>query len=314
MGNDGAAVLDERYVLDAVVGRGGMADVYRATDTVLEREVAVKVLRTPTASDSERARFREEAKLLAVLDHPNLVSILDAGLWADVPYLVMDLVEGDSLAPVCNGSPLPGHQVARLGAELASVLGYVHDRGIVHRDIKPSNILVGYDGDVRLADFGIARSPGGPSTHAAGSTTIGTAAYIAPEQVRGEPVTPASDVYSLGLVLLEALTGRRAYTGAPLEAAMSRLHTAPMVPTSLPTGWPGLLTQMTDADPQRRPTAEQVAQTLRGLERQPAPAPFARDDDQGQDHDRRPTATHARRPVTQRARVGLWRRIGDTQT
>jgi serine/threonine protein kinase len=270
--SEGTSVLDDRYALEAVVGRGGMADVYRATDTVLEREVAVKVLRTPATTESEWAHFRDEAKILAVLDHPNLVTILDAGLCDDVPYLVMDLVEGDSLAPFCQGSPMPGHQVARLGADLATVLAYVHARGIVHRDIKPSNILIGRDGRVRLADFGIARLHGDTSTHTAGGTTTGTAAYIAPEQVRGEPVTSASDIYSLGLVLLEALTGRRVYTGAPVEAAMARLHTAPLIPTSLPTGWPGLLTQMTDVDPARRPDADQVARTLRLLgDEQPQP-------------------------------------------
>ena len=302
MVSEGTSVLDDRYALEAVVGRGGMADVYRATDTVLEREVAVKVMRASVTTGSEWAHFRDEAKILAVLDHPNLVTILDAGLCDDVPYLVMDLVDGDSLAPFCNGSPIAGDRVARLGADLATVLAYVHRRGIVHRDIKPSNILIGRDGTVRLADFGIARPHGDTSTHSPGGTTTGTAAYIAPEQVRGEPVTSASDIYSLGLVLLEALTGRRAYEGAPVEAAMARLHAAPLVPTSLPTGWPRLLTQMTAIDPLRRPTAEQVASTLRGLEQQSG------DPTQRRGGSVRPrTARRGRR-----ARVGLWRRIGDS--
>jgi eukaryotic-like serine/threonine-protein kinase len=274
--SEGTSVLDDRYALEAVVGRGGMADVYRATDTLLEREVAVKVLRERATTDSEWAQFRDEAKILAVLDHPNLVAILDAGRYEDVPYLVMDLVDGDSLAPFCAGSPIPGHQTAQLGADLATVLGYVHARGIVHRDVKPSNILIGRDGRVRLADFGIARPRGDTTTHTAGGTTIGTAAYIAPEQVRGEPVTSASDIYSLGLVLLEALTGRRAYDGAPIDAAMARLHRAPLVPTSLPTGWPSLLTQMTDVDPARRPDAGQVARALRSLAKQPPSPTYGR--------------------------------------
>lgn len=300
--SEGTPVLDDRYALEAVVGRGGMADVYRATDTVLEREVAVKVLRTPATGDSERAHFRDEAKILAVLDHPNLVTILDAGLCDDVPYLVMDLIDGDSLAPFCHGSPIRGDRVARLGGDLATVLAYVHARGIVHRDIKPSNILVGRDGRVRLADFGIARSHGDTSTHSAGGTTIGTAAYIAPEEVQGEPVTAASDIYSLGLVLLEALTGRRAYAGPPLEAAMARLHTAPLVPTSLPTGWPRLLTLMTDVDPGRRPSAAQVATTLRGMDKQPAEPAYRRRSSEV------PRVSRRGRP----ARVGLWRSIGDS--
>jgi eukaryotic-like serine/threonine-protein kinase len=258
-------VLSDRYVLASLIGRGGMADVHRATDRVLEREVAVKVMRGEAGDPDERARFRDEAQIVAALDHPGLVSVLDAGVDGDDPYLVLDLVEGASLAAFCRGRAVPPHRVARLGADLASVLAYVHAHGIVHRDVKPSNILVGRDGTVRLADFGIARLLADPTGPGVGGATIGTAAYIAPEQVRGEPVTPASDVYSLGLVLLEALTGRRAYTGGPVEAALARLHAAPLIPTSLPTGWPALLSRMTDADPAGRPSAAEVEPALRVL-------------------------------------------------
>ena len=202
-------------------------------------------------------------RLLAALDHPSLVAVLDAGVSDDdVPYLVMELVEGESLAERCSAGPVPAAEVAAIGAELATVLSYVHERDIVHRDIKPGNILLGDDGHVRLADFGIARMLGDTTGHTLTGTTVGTAAYIAPEQVRGEPVSSASDIYSLGLVLLEALTGRRAYTGAPLEAAMSRLHAAPMIPSSLPTGWPALLTRMTGIEPAERLPVTEVATTL----------------------------------------------------
>jgi serine/threonine protein kinase len=135
----------------------------------------------------------------------------------------------------------------------------------VHRDVKPSNVLVGADGAVRLADFGIARPHGDASGHSDTGATIGTAAYLAPEQVRGDVVTPASDIYSLGLVLLEALTGRRAYPGGPMESALARLDHAPLIPSSLPTGWPALLTRMTDADPARRPSAAELVAPLRVL-------------------------------------------------
>ena len=263
---DGAGVLADRYELQSVIGRGGMADVYLATDTVLEREVAVKVLRGHTTGDEERERFRDEAQLLGALDHPNLVSVLDAGIDDDVPYLVMDYIDGQSLAKFCRGSTIPGHRVAAVGASLATVLSYVHARDIVHLDVKPSNILVGRDGVVRLADFGIARWLGDPTGETTSGTTTGTAAYIAPEQVRGETATPASDIYSLGLVLLEAHTGQRAYSGAPMEAALARLHSAPLIPSSLPTGWPSLLTQMVDADAARRPTADELVPVLRQLE------------------------------------------------
>lgn len=264
----GTGVLAGRYALDEVIGRGGMADVYRATDQVLEREVAVKVLRADTAdeSDPDRRRFREEAQMVAALDHPGLVTVLDAGVDAGVPYLVMDLVEGTSLATFCRGRQVAPHRVAYVGAELASVLAYVHEGGIVHRDVKPSNILVGSDGVVRLADFGIARVVTDPHNHTGTGQTIGTAAYLAPEQVRGEPVTAASDIYSLGLVLLEALTGTRAYTGGPMEAALARLDEAPLIPTSLPTGWPALLSRMTAFEPADRPTAQEIVPVLRALE------------------------------------------------
>ena len=264
----GTGVLAGRYALDEVIGRGGMADVYRATDQVLEREVAVKVLRADTAdeSDPDRRRFREEAQMVAALDHPGLVTVLDAGVDDGVPYLVMDLVEGTSLATFCRGRQVAPHRVAYVGAELASVLAYVHEGGIVHRDVKPSNILVGSDGVIRLADFGIARVVTDPNSHTGTGQTIGTAAYLAPEQVRGEPVTAASDVYSLGLVLLEALTGTRAYTGGPMEAALARLDEAPLIPTSLPTGWPALLSRMTAFEPADRPTAQEIVPVLRALE------------------------------------------------
>jgi eukaryotic-like serine/threonine-protein kinase len=260
----GTGMLAGRYALDGLLGRGGMADVYRGWDTLLEREVAIKMLRAHAATEQDRARFRNEAKLLAALDHPHLVAVLDAGLSDDVPYLVMDMVQGQSLARLAV-SGLPPPEVARIGADLAAVLAYVHDRGIVHRDVKPSNILVGDDEVVRLADFGIARLLGDPAADSSTGMTTGTAAYLAPEQVRGEPVTAASDVYALGLVLLEALTGQRVYDGSPIQAALARLERSPRIPTSLPTGWPRLLTRMTEADPERRPDAATAEPLLRAL-------------------------------------------------
>ena len=260
-------VLAGRYRLGRVLGRGGMADVYHAMDELLEREVAVKVLRARTATRRDRARFETEAKVVARFDHPHLVTLLDAGIDEDTPYLVMDLVEGPSLAAACADGPLAAAQVAAVGAALCEALTYVHTHGVVHRDLKPGNVLLGADGRVRLADFGIARLLGDTAGHTATGTMIGTAAYLAPEQVRGQPVSPASDVYSLGLLLLEAITGQRAYTGSPTEAALARLHNPPPIPDEVPETWVALVREMTSLEPAARPVARDVGTRLRALAR-----------------------------------------------
>jgi serine/threonine protein kinase len=174
-------------------------------------------------------------------------------------------VHGPSLAECCAGQALDPERMASIGVQVAEALAYAHGAGVVHRDVKPGNVLLGSDGRVRLSDFGIARLVGDTARHTRTGTTIGSPAYLSPEQVRGEEVTTAADVYSLGLVLLEALTGRRVYTGPATEAALARLSTPPEVPGDLPEGWRGLLAQMTALEADRRPTAGEVAGRLRGL-------------------------------------------------
>ncbi len=256
-------VLDERYRLEEVLGRGGMAEVHRSRDLVLDRDVAVKVLRD-SVDDVDRERFVGEARTLAGLSHVNLVTVLDAGITAERPFLVMELVRGRTLADALGDGPLPPDRVAALGAQLAAALAYAHGRGVVHRDVKPANVLVDEEGRVKLADFGIAKLLGETVRHTQTGTTIGTAAYLSPEQVQGQPVSGASDVYSLGLVLLEALTGVRAYPGSATEAALARLHRAPEIPAQLPAPWRALLAEMTSLDPSQRPTAEVLAERLAG--------------------------------------------------
>ncbi|MGZ4487424.1 MAG: serine/threonine-protein kinase [Nocardioides sp.] len=258
-------MLADRYVLEDVLGRGGMADVHRATDRVLHRPVAVKVLRETATDETDRLRFTAEARTLARLSHPGLVMVLDAGTTAERPYLVMELVEGRTLADLCAAGPLAPERVAALGSQVAAALAYAHDEGVVHRDVKPGNVLVTADDRVKLADFGIARLIGDTVRHTQTGLAIGTAAYLSPEQVRGDDVTTAVDVYSLGLVLLEALTGERAYPGTPTEAALARLSRDPAVPEALGPEWRGLLVAMTAADPAARPSAGEASVALEGL-------------------------------------------------
>ena len=254
------ATLGDRYEVVRHIARGGMGDVYEAKDTLLGRPVAVKVYRATAGVD--RARFEAEVRTLASLNHPGLVQVYDAGAHDGDEYVVLELVDGPTLtAAIRDRGPLPPGEVAALGAALAASLDYVHERGVVHRDVSPSNILRGSDGRPRLADFGIARLLDTTRVTAA-TTTIGTAAYMAPEQVEGRDVTPAADVYALGLVLREALTATPAFHGVGHEAALARLTRDPDVTTGIPEEWHGLLAEMTARDPDVRPTAADAEQRL----------------------------------------------------
>ena len=261
-----AQVLDGRYLLGEVLGRGGMADVYRATDELLHRPVAVKLLRDVADDASDRARFTGEARTLAQLNHPGLVMILDAGTEGEHPYLVMELVEGTTLARLCAAGPMAASRVAGIGAQVATALAFAHHKGVVHRDVKPANVLVTGQDRTKLADFGIARLIGDTVRHTRTGQAIGTAAYLAPEQVQGREITTAADVYALGLVLLEALTGERSFPGSATEAAMARLSSGPPIPEGLPAGWGELLHAATATDPAERPPADEVADRLRDLQ------------------------------------------------
>jgi serine/threonine protein kinase len=265
-----AEVLNDRYELRGLIGRGGMAEVHRGFDRVLQRDVAVKMMHVALSQTRERHRFTAETQLLASLNDPHLVTLLDTGVDetgpAPRPWFVMELVAGPSLADILLDGPLDRAEAARVGAGIARALAHVHALGIVHRDVKPANVLLTPSGSAKLADFGVARAIGGHHSLTQTGYAVGTAAYLAPEQVTGEPVTVASDVYALGLVLLEALTGGRAYSGTPQEMGLARLHHSPTIPVSLGAPWTRLLAQMTALDPADRPEAAEVAERLRALD------------------------------------------------
>ena len=269
-------VLGDRYRLDAVLGTGGTAEVFRAADLRLRREVAVKVFR-PGATAVSAERFCEEAVLQGRLAHPNLVPVYDAGRYVGGAYVVMHLVEGVTLRERIATEQLTGTQVARLGEQLALALGHAHAAGIVHRDVKPSNVLLGPGDAPFLADFGISRFVDEPSRAEPG-TVIGTVPYLAPEQVLGKGSSPASDVYSLGLVLLEALKGEREFQGSPLEAGPARLLRSPEIPPWLPVELASVIEAMTRREPAERPDAEHCARLLHAAANSRAPQPVLTSD------------------------------------
>ncbi len=263
-------ILGDRYQLGSLLGRGAMSAVYQAKDTLLGREVAIKIFLPGSGDESFRARQENEMRLLAAFDHPGLVAAFDAGVDTrndeERAYLVMELAEGRDLRAVLTDGPLTVPETARIGIRLAGALSQVHEHDVIHRDIKPANILVSDDDglgqqSVKLADFGVALVMNDHRLTATGFT-VGTAQYLSPEQAQGLALTPASDIYSLGLVLLECLTGKAEYPGTPIETASARLHRAPQIPVELPGPLRELLEAMTDMDPGKRPTADNVEQAL----------------------------------------------------
>ncbi|WAP52513.1 serine/threonine-protein kinase [Arthrobacter sp. ATA002] len=285
---DGGPLLGGRYRLADIIGAGSMGTVYRARDEFLGRDVAVKVVGTSASTAEEQRHADAEAKILARLNHHSLVTLLDAG--TQLPegsasaaggsgqqlYLVMELVEGADLRRRLKDGPLHPRQVAHLGYDLAVGLDYMHDAGVVHRDVKPANIMLfDYRGDdarlrAKLTDFGVALIARDPQPHS--GTFTGTAAYMSPEQARGDSVGPECDIYSLGLVLLQCLTGVPAYPGPALESAVARLLRPPAIPDDVEEGFRVLLQAMTALEPRDRPSAHEVSLALYEL----AVAPRAR--------------------------------------
>lgn len=279
-----AALLDGRYRLAEAVGMGGMATVYRAEDIALERTVAVKMFRESDDAVVPVERVHSEKALLAGLNHPGLVTLLDAHLEPGRPkYLVMEYVPGPTLSKRMARATVPAREIATIGADIASALHAVHSAGIVHRDIKPSNVLLTPPLDTngrwsaKLADFGIACAIDMSRVTTPG-IVLGTLTYMAPEQLRSGDIRPAVDVYALGLVLLEALTGKPGFAPTlSVESALARLHIAPEIPAELGSEWVGLLTAMTAIEPEARPHALEVEGELRRLVDLPSTGEVATD-------------------------------------
>lgn len=276
-------LLADRYRTTGLLGVGGAASVYRATDHHLGRDVAVKVFNPTTSDDDAYRRQHTETILLSTLNHPGLVTLHDAGLHVDPHgrtsgFLVMELVDGEDLRHLLRRGPLSPEDVAQLGADLADALAYIHAEGVVHRDVKPANILMFHSGDngtrlyPKLTDFGIARMVDATMATAVGAT-IGTANYLSPEQAQGNTLDERTDIYSLGLVLLECLTGEKAFPGPVVEAALARLLRDPEIPDSLGPGWSDLLRRMTARAPEQRPFAHDVALLLRAHPEDPVALP-----------------------------------------
>ncbi|MEC5191214.1 MULTISPECIES: GAF domain-containing serine/threonine-protein kinase [unclassified Arthrobacter] len=266
-------LLSGRYRIQALIGRGSQSTVYRAYDELLQREIAVKLFRDDPDNLEHTRQQGQEVRILAGMSHHALVTLFDAGAdlsdpGARLTYLVMELVRGPDLRHRAAQGPISAAHMAVIGYDLADGLSYIHHHGIVHRDVKPANILlVDYSNADRrprakLTDFGVAIITGRDPVEDDGGTS-GTPAYLSPEQAAGDPAGPLSDVYSLGLVLLEGLTGKMAYPGAPIQSAVARLLHDPDIPEELAPMWTSLLSSMLARNPADRPPAREVSLALR---------------------------------------------------
>src|SRR5215831_6184473 len=222
------------YEILAPIGAGGMGEVYRAFDSRLDRHVAIKVLPEHLAQNPQAlARFVRETKAVAALSHPNLLAIFDTGVENGISYAVTELLEGETLRASLKRAPLSWRKAVEIGTALAEGLAAAHAKGITHRDLKPDNVFITADGRIKILDFGLARvqparTGSDDATQTEAGTVLGSPGYMSPEQVRGTPVGPASDIFSLGCVLYEMITGRRAFPGQTMaETASSILRDPP---------------------------------------------------------------------------------------
>lgn len=264
-------VLNDRYEMGSPLGKGGMAHVYRGTDRVLDRTVAIKVLSGKYASDdSFVTRFRREAQAAAGLNHANIVGVYDTGDEGRMHYIVMEYVEGETLGDVLRREGrLDPERAAAVAAEVATALHAAHEKGLVHRDVKPGNVMIDSEGRVKVVDFGIARAAADDTLTQTG-LILGTASYLSPEQAQGRPVDARSDTYSLGCVMYEMLTGQAPFSGdTPVAIAYKHVNETPPRPSELEPSIPPHLdeavTRALEKDPDARfPTAQAFRAAVAG--------------------------------------------------
>ena len=261
-------LIDGRFCLDEPIGRGAAAYVWRATDLASLEKVAVKIFSSPLGHAPQGHEAVREAAALRAVENPQVVRMITTGTIShpatgvQTPYLVLELVPGANLRHSLSGVLQPA-DAARLGVELAAGLCSVHAAGYIHRDVKPSNILLDpATGRAKITDLGIAVSKEG---HGSEAPSYGSLPYMSPEQVRRAPLTYATDIYSLGLVLLECLTGVRPFDLPQVESMAARTVRGPQIPSALPAGWRSLLSAMTSLSAHERPTAEQCREALASL-------------------------------------------------
>ncbi len=274
MTNNGeTTVINDRYEIHKRIGRGGMADVFSARDLLLDRQIAVKVLFPEYATDPNFVeRFRREAQAAANLSHPNIVNVYDWGKYEGTYFITMEEVQGRTLAEILKtNKQLTAKQAAEISSEVAAALGFAHENGVAHRDIKPANILIGSNGQVKVADFGIARAMNSPteSNLTQVGSVMGTATYFSPEQAQGAQPDPRSDLYSLGIVMYEMVAGRPPFTGEnPVSIAYKQVHDAPQplvqIVADVPRSFEAIVAKLLAKDPKLRyPSAGALRDDLR---------------------------------------------------
>ncbi|MGV8896295.1 MAG: serine/threonine-protein kinase [Rhodoglobus sp.] len=271
-----APLLLNRYRPLRILARGGSSSVYRGRDEILGRDVAIKLFKAGAVADVRTQQ--EELRLLAGLSHHGVVAVIDAGIDNSTPtdprpFIVMELVQGHTIRQIINKRQLSAREIGEIGFEIAEVLEYIHWKGVIHSDITPSNIMLVDYGTLhsrpraRLTDFGIAIDTLTRENQVKG--LAGTIAYMSPEQATSKPIGPASDIYSLGLVLLECFTNELAFPGSPIESTAARLTRGPEIPSSVDAGFAPVLAAMTEREPTNRPTAGELIEAMRTALRTP---------------------------------------------